>query len=211
MKRIFLFLVVTVVFYGCSDKKTALEIGDIIFQTSQTNEGKFIETLTESTYSHIGVLVKKDKKWYVFEAEQKIQYTPIEEWVKRGLETHYIVKRLEDRKKYFTDTKEQEFIELCDDLLSKNVDKKYLWSDGEFYAAELVWKLYEKVLGIKAGKVKKISDYAIEDTKIKNEIKKRYQGGVPLNEDMVMPIDIFNWTKLETIINHYGVEVHSIY
>ena len=50
----------------------ALKDGDIIFQTSLSNQSKAIQLATNSKYSHCGIIYKSGNDFYVFEAIQPV-------------------------------------------------------------------------------------------------------------------------------------------
>ena len=79
-----------------------LQNGDIIFQTSQSNQSKAIQLATHSPYSHVGIIYQIDGKWYVYEAVQPVKLTPIQKWIKRGKNGHFVVKRLKNAREILT-------------------------------------------------------------------------------------------------------------
>src|SRR5690606_20965302 len=68
--------------------------GDLIFQSSVSGQSKAIQIATRSKYSHVGILLEKNGELQVFEAVQPVKFTPIEEWIQRGRDKEYVVKRL---------------------------------------------------------------------------------------------------------------------
>ena len=53
---------------------------------------------------------------------------------------------------------------------------------------------------IEIGKLKKLSDFDLSHSAVKNLIKKRYGDKIPLSELVIAPIDMFNSEKLITIM-----------
>jgi hypothetical protein len=76
--------------------------GDIIFQTSLSEQSEALQLATKSKYSHMGIIYKQDNNLYVYEAVQPVKLTPINEWINRGEKKHYVVKRLKDHEKILT-------------------------------------------------------------------------------------------------------------
>ncbi len=76
------------------EKNTNIRTGDIIFQISQSSQSKAIQLATHSKYSHMGIIIFKNKLPYVFEASKTTQYTPLNEWTERGENKHFIIKRI---------------------------------------------------------------------------------------------------------------------
>jgi hypothetical protein len=87
--------------------------GDIIFQTSKSSQSKAIQLATKSEYSHMGIVYEIDGQHYVYEAVQPVKLTKLRDWIKRGENSHYVVKRLKD----------------SDQILTKdNLDKMKAWA-----------------------------------------------------------------------------------
>ena len=78
--------------------------GDIIFHTSQSSQSKAIEAATNSPYTHMGILYVKNDNAYVFEAAKTVKLTPLWEWIQRGKNNKYVVKRLKNADELLTAT-----------------------------------------------------------------------------------------------------------
>src|SRR5687767_7677937 len=68
--------------------------GDLVFHTSKSAQSLAIQKATGSSYSHMGMIFYRDGQPYVFEAASAVRFTPLDEWVARGEERRYVVKRL---------------------------------------------------------------------------------------------------------------------
>ena len=97
--------------------KVKLQNGDIIFQTSKSKQSKAIQLATKSKYTHVGIIYKKGKDFYVFEAAQKVKLTPLNSWINRGVNGHFMVKRLINANEILTDK---------NILKMKKIGKKFL-------------------------------------------------------------------------------------
>ena len=78
----------------CAVAAPALRDGDIIFHTSRSAQSAAIQRATHSPYSHVGLVLYRDGKPFVFEAISTVRYTPLASWIARGDGGHYVVKRL---------------------------------------------------------------------------------------------------------------------
>ena len=58
--------------------------GDIIFQTSRSEQSIAIQKATRSQYSHMGIVFLRNGSPHVYEAIKTVQYTPLRKWVDRG-------------------------------------------------------------------------------------------------------------------------------
>ena len=84
---------------NCAVPVGALREGDVIFQISRSEQSRAIQLATGSEYSHMGIIYVSDGEYYVYEAIQPVRLTPLANWVKRGEDGHYVVKRLKDADK----------------------------------------------------------------------------------------------------------------
>jgi hypothetical protein len=91
IKTIFLWILISVSLV-CGE----IMEGDIIFQTSLSSQSKAIQLATKSKYSHVGIIFKEKGKFYVFEAAKTVKMTPLDEWIKRGKDEKYVIKRLKN-------------------------------------------------------------------------------------------------------------------
>jgi Permuted papain-like amidase enzyme, YaeF/YiiX, C92 family len=76
--------------------------GDLIFQTSLSSQSQAIQAATHSKYSHCGILYIENGKYFVFEAVQPVKMTPLANWIARGEDGHYVIKRLKDAERILT-------------------------------------------------------------------------------------------------------------
>ena len=72
----------------------ALKDGDIVFHTSRSAQSLAVQRATGSRYSHMGIVLLRGGKPYVFEAVSTVRYTPLAQWTARGDGGHYVAKRL---------------------------------------------------------------------------------------------------------------------
>src|SRR4051794_22201057 len=70
--------------------------GDIVFQTSRSAQSLAVQRATGARFSHMGLVLYKGGKPFVFEAVAPVKFTPLEQWIARGQGGHYVVKRLKD-------------------------------------------------------------------------------------------------------------------
>lgn len=171
--------------------------GDIIFHTSLSQQSKAIQLATHSKFSHCGVIIKNDNKFYVLEAVEPVKLTEVSKWINRGKDKRYVVKRLKniDAISNADISKAKQF---GISLLGKHYDSDFNWSNDEIYCSELVWKIYDK-MGIQLSKPKQLKDFDLSNEIVQNKLKERYGKEIPYNEFVVSPEDIFISDKLETV------------
>jgi uncharacterized protein YycO len=206
MKKLHYIILSLILLTSCQNKagnnNNDFENGDIIFQTSKSSQSKAIQIATKSKYSHMGIIYRKDNELYVFEAVQPVKLTPLNDWIERGENSHYVVKRLKDSKEILTSEKLSEMKTIGDRFIGKNYDLYFEWSDKRIYCSELVWKIYKEALGLEIGKLETLKDFDLTDKTVKKKMKERYGDNIPKNELVISPAAMFNSEKLITVFEN---------
>ncbi|WP_196887593.1 YiiX family permuted papain-like enzyme [Aureivirga sp. CE67] len=177
-----------------------IQDGDIIFHTSKSEQSKAIQLATNSKYSHVGIIFKNNNHFFVYEAVQPVKITPLQEWINRGVNKHYVIKRLLSFKNPLNEENLLKLKNSGKKYLGKPYDSYFEWSDERIYCSELVWKMYKDALGIEIGKLEKLSDFDLNNPIVKKKLKERYGNKIPMNEKVISPASIFNSNLLVTII-----------
>jgi len=201
MNKLHYIILSLILLISCQSKSgnNDFENGDIIFQTSKSSQSKAIQIATKSKHSHMGIIYQKDNEFYVFEAIQPVKLTPLNEWIKRGENGHYVVKRLKNSKKILTSENLSKMKAIGDKYIGKDYDLYFEWSDKRIYCSELVWKIYKETLGIEIGKLETLSDFDLSNEIVQKKMKERYGNNIPQNELVISPAAMFNSNKLKTV------------
>ena len=177
--------------------------GDMIFQTSQSNQCEAVRIATNSKFSHCGIVFIFNGESFVFEAVQPVKLTPLNDWITHGKGNHFLVKRLKKSKEVLTATTLKKMKEYGKTLNKKNYDLYFEWSDEKMYCSELIWKIYQKGAGIELCELQELGDFNLTNQKVKRILNERYGNAIPLKEKVVAPSNIANSEILETIIDTY--------
>jgi hypothetical protein len=170
--------------------------GDIIFQTSRSRQSEAIQRATKSPFSHVGVVLFRDGRPYVLEAIETVRYTPLERWIARGAGGRYVVRRLS---RPLTPAQAGRLRAAARPYLGKAYDLYFEWSDERIYCSELVWKMYERALGIELGARQKLREFDLDDAVVRAGLRERYGKLIPLEEPVISPAAVFDSTLLQTI------------
>jgi len=192
---VFLFLSTTCI----SGKQPVLLDGDIIFQESQSLQGEELKLATKSRYTHMGIIFKKGEESLVYEAVQPVKITPLRQFTSRGLNGHFVIKRLKNRDEALTPPVIRKMKGIATGFLGKNYDSAFLWSDARIYCSELVWKVYKRAAHIEVGELQKLRDFDLTHPRVKRLMKKRYGSSIPYDEKVIAPVQIFRSEKLYTV------------
>ena len=176
--------------------------GDIIFQTSRSNQSQAIQKATHSKYSHMGVIFLLDGKPYVYEAVNTVQYTPLKEWIARGEGGRYVIKRLREADRVLTSEAVARLRKAAKQFQGRPYDFTFAWSDDRIYCSELVWKIYNRGIGVRIGRLQKLMDLDLSDAAVKAKAKERYGDHVPVEEAIISPGEMFSSRLLEVVDEH---------
>lgn len=173
--------------------------GDIVFQTSRSSQSVAVQSATGSKYSHMGMVFMRGGKPYVLEAAGKVGYTPLAAWAARGVGGEVVVKRLRDAQTVLTPIALKKLQQQGQALVGHPYDLTFEWSDDRIYCSELVWKVYQRALGVTIGERQRIKDFNLSAPAVRQKMKERYGEHVPMNEPVISPVAMFNSPRLITV------------
>jgi len=177
----------------------AVQEGDIVFQTSQSAQSQAIQAATHSPYSHMGMILYRNGAPYVLEARAWTRLTPYREWIHRGEGGRYVVKRLRDPALLQDPARREALRRAALAFLRRPYDEYFEWSDERVYCSELVWKAYDRSLGIQIGTLAPLTSFDLSSPAVKTKLTERYGGRVPLNELVISPAAMFASPLLEEV------------
>lgn len=176
--------------------------GDLIFHTSRSTQSAAIQKATHSKYSHVGMIFLRHGSPYVYEAISTVQYTPLTTWIARGDGGHYVVKRLRNADTLLTPEALTKLRQVAVKLEGRPYDLTFEWSDTRIYCSELVWKIYERGLGLHIGQLQKLRDFDLTDPIVKAKMQERYGEAVPMEETVISPGEMFAFDGLMVVVKH---------
>ncbi len=177
----------------------AVKDGDIIFHTSRSSQSVAIQRATGSRYSHMGLVFYRNGKPYVFEAISTVRFTPLDRWIARGSGQHFVVKRLKNAESLLTPSATRKLRDTALQFKGRRYDLTFEWSDERLYCSELVWKAYDRALGVRVGTLQKVRDFNLSDPAVRAKMRERYGNDVPLEEPVISPVAVFESPALVTV------------
>lgn len=190
------YLLISLSLFSVYAHSAQYQTGDIIFQTSKSAQSKVIQKATHSPYSHMGMIVNRNGQSWVLEAIQPVKYTPLQQWVDRGVNKHYVVKRYQTA---LTAIQQTKLVKNAEGYLNKPYDIYFEWGDDAIYCSEIVWKAYKNALGIELAPLDQLKSFDLTDPSVKALMKQRYGKSIPLQEKVIAPSALFNSKKLVLI------------
>lgn len=182
---------------GCADARPPqVHDGDVIFHASRSSQSQAIQRATGSRYSHMGVVLHRDGQPYVFEAIDPVTYTPLARWIARGSGGHYVLKRLRTP---LTAQQTTQLRDAAEAFRGRRYDLAFEWSDQRIYCSELVWKMYDRALGVRIGTLQPLRSFKLDDPAVKTKLRERYGERVPLAEPVISPAAMFDSPLLTTV------------
>jgi uncharacterized protein YycO len=190
-----------------------LKDGDLIFQTSTSDQSSAIIFATGSAFSHMGVIKNEHGVITVIEAAAKVRETPLHAWVNRGLLKRVAIYR--DQR--LTPEIARQLLSYSSTLYGKPYDLFFSFNNDAIYCSELPYLAY-KAVGMEIGKVQKISELNINNMLVRKLVQSRWKRDSEcterdfdfdqcyryiLNQSLVTPVSIANDPSLKMIYSNY--------
>ena len=170
------------------------EEGDIVFQSLPHNHlVNVIEGITQSEYSHCGIVVCKNGNWIVLEAIGPVKETPLFNWIFRGRNFDFAAYRFIPKYKPII----KQFINEGYKYLNFPYDVRYQMDDEKIYCSELVYKAFEKSTGERITELERLGD--LNWKPYRRSIEYFENGAPPLDRKMITPVHLSRSSKLEKI------------
>ncbi len=173
------------------------QVGDIVFQSLEHNDlVDAIEGITHSPWSHCGLVIERDGKWYVAEALGKVHDTQLQTWVQRSRGNTFAIYRV----KNLSAEQAAKLAKAARPFRGKPYDFRYAPDDREIYCSELVYKIYDRALGLKLGDWQKLGE--LDWKPFESFIRHMEGGDLPLDRPMITPVALTRSPHLEMIQGH---------
>lgn len=181
--------------------------GDLIFQRSQSSQAQAIYEATGSHWTHVGMLVKESGVWKVYEAIQPVTVTGLDRWVGRGVSGHVRVMRPKILESGAIAENVRKVKKAMATYFGKSYDIFFEWSDDKIYCSELVYKSYERALGVRLGDIQQWKDLNLEGPAVKKLIHDRltkYGKELDLEQLIITPVAQMESNELRKIYESPG-------
>jgi len=197
--RLAFFVLLTATLSCGGEKAYQPQNGDLVFQTSRSAQSLAIQRVAHSPYSHMGVVYVDHGSPYVYEAIGPVTSTPLREWIRDGVGAHFVAKRLRNAREILTADNLAKLMREGEELRGRPYDPYFEWSDDRIYCSELVWKMYERALGIEIGQTQELGTFDFSDSTVSAEAHKRWGSSFPRGETVISPAAMFQSDRLVTV------------
>jgi hypothetical protein len=180
--------------YLLSDKQE----GDVLLQSLPHSAlTDAIETVSRSPWSHCGILVRRDGHWQVAQALMDVHYTPLLEYLIQGRD----LRVTSFRARNLTEEQKARLKLGIARLLGKPYDINYEPDDRKIYCSELVWKVYDRELGIHWGEWEAFGMLNWKPAEV--FVRSVERGKVPLDRMMITPVGLTRTGKVTQVFTSW--------
>lgn len=166
--------------------------GDLVLHSSRSAQSAALRAATGSRWTHVGLVFRRDGRWEVLEAVQPVRWTPLDAWVRRGIDGDVVALR------YDEPFDAQRLQKAAEAWLDRPYDLLFQWSDDTIYCSELVWKAYHEQ-GIDLGTLAPMDSFDLSSPEVKALIEARTKGSVDLQEPVVAPSSFLQDEDLKVV------------
>jgi hypothetical protein len=195
----------------------ALKTGDIVFQMSSGGQSAAIIAASRSAYTHMGLVdIGADGKPMVVEASGPVRVTPLDQWIRHGVNNRIAVKRI----KGLTEADAGSAIARARAYLGRPYDPFFYSSTDAIYCSELVHLAFQEGPKLTVGAQEKVSAIGADMPAVRQLIKERWRKHpacqtkdtrtfeacykVILEETLVTPASIARDPKVELVFTNFG-------
>ena len=172
-----------------------LESGDVVFQTSRSAQSLAIQHITQSPYSHVGLVEVSSDGAFVLEAIGTVSRTPWRRFRARGAGGKVLVLRLGG----LSPAQRGEVLAAARRFLGRPYDAQFGWGDERLYCSELVHKAY-LAAGVELGALERLGQLHVAG--MEAALRARY-GRVPLGLELVTPASLARDEKLAAVYSDF--------
>ena len=178
-------------------KSVDIREGDLMFQHLPGELLEVIADVTNSPYSHCGIVIQKEGQLYVLEAIGPVKVTPLNQWVHRGIGSKVTIVRLKEeyRKKI------PNIIAAAFKYKGLPYDIQYEWDDEKIYCSELIYKAAWEGAGIRLAKFRELGE--LNWGPHEEFIREIAGGTLPLDRQMITPVDLVVSDKVEMVYSTF--------
>lgn len=219
MKKIFVFLLL--IFFTYTLYLSTLDLsdtpplkdGDLVFQSTRTDQSIAIALASGSWYIHTGIIKKTPGGLVVVEAGRTVGERPLQEWVDSGILKRFAVYRYRD----LTEDQAQKVLAAAKAYYGKPYDHYFSFDNDAIYCSELEYLAF-KDAGIPLSQPEKIGQIHINNPFTRKLIEQRWQKypkcqgkdltfdqcyDIIMSQELISPIGITRDSHLERIFSNY--------
>ncbi|MCB1681074.1 MAG: peptidoglycan peptidase [Rhodospirillales bacterium] len=193
-----------------------LRDGDLVFETTSTNQTWAIWLATGSFYTHMGIIrMGANNTPYVIEAAGPVRETPLRDWMARGRMWRLTIMRVRGLKPEYA----RRVLKAAMAYYGKPYDPFFLFDKDKIYCSELVYYAFKEGIGVDLGVIQTFEQLQMDNTAVQILIYSRWkryppclEKGIDLldeclqfmySQQVITPISIAQDPRLETVYSNY--------
>ena len=167
--------------------------GDIIFMNDPYPPAMAQTVATGDHWNHLGIIFnRRNGQTMVLESYGKVHPTPLADFLSRATDGQYEIMRLQDDEGLFNEQRMQGLQIVTRPLIDKPFDAHLNWSDENYYAAELVWKIFLRGLQLQLCEPDKLGDFNFETSPWPETMTQGYGFDIPLEDTAIKISSIYS-------------------
>jgi hypothetical protein len=173
--------------------------GDVIFQSLPFSQlVNAIEGATDSPLSHCGIVARENGQWVVYEALAPVGPTPLGDFISRGRNRAFLVKRLKAEEQAHVPA----VLENVRRLRGRPYDERYRLDDAgqAIYCSELVYVAYREATGQPLGKLVTLGE--LKWKPYEELIEQIEKAPPPLDRQIITPRDLSRASQFESAFSY---------
>lgn len=174
-----------------------LREGDILLQHFASKLGSVIADVSDSQYSHCGMVIYKNDQPHVIEAIGPVRIVSAEDWIKQGHLNQFTQLRPRSLNKAQISSVRRE----AEKMLGRPYDIQYEWDDHKIYCSELIYKAFDRALGVEIGRKQKLGNLNWKSHPL--FIAYLAGGKLPLGRVMVTPESLIRDEQLQLVTSTF--------
>lgn len=147
-----------------------LKNGDVILHTSTSSQAPAILLASGSRYSHTAIISVEPRGVFVIEAAGTVSKTPLQKFLKRGIDGRFTVLRHKD----VDDKVGRAIVQQAKQHLGKPYDLSFAKGNDALYCSELVAVAYHAA-GVEAGTWEKVKDLHLDNPVVEKLMERRWK------------------------------------
>ena len=169
--------------------------GDLVFQSLP--HGRLVDTIegvSESRWSHCGIVIKEGEDWRVLEAIGPVRKVALDTWIGQGRGYGFVAYRpREEHRSAIPDV-----IAAAEAQLGKPYDMAYEFDSEKIYCSELIHMAWLEATGKRLGEVQKLGELNWKPYE-QHILSLARISKVPLEREMITPVALTRAPELELV------------
>jgi hypothetical protein len=144
--------------------------GDLIFQNSRSTQSSAILSATGSPYTHMGIIIRRNREIFVLEAGPTVREVPLARWVANGVDGAHAIYRIDA----LNESQRSVILDAARRYLGRPYDIFFDFEGDAIYCSELPYLAFGAA-GIEIGKVQSVSELNVGNAAAQRLISERWR------------------------------------